>query len=76
MALTPAKFIREHVLDMSQKELAVELNVSQPRISKLESFRTGGKVPKKHRSKFKELAEKVGKKIPDSWFSKVPIRGA
>lgn len=56
MALTPAMFIRVHVLDMSQKSLAAELDVTQPRVSKWES--TPGQIPKKHHDTVKKLAAK------------------
>lgn len=73
MALTPAMFIRVHVLDMSQKSLAAELDVTQPRVSKWES--TPGQIPKKHHDTVKKLAAKKKRRLPDSYFTRVPIEG-
>lgn len=72
MALSPATFVRLYFLEMSQKTLAYELRVTQPRISQWE--RRPGTIPEKYREKVKALAlSKKKRRIPDSHFTKVPI---
>lgn len=76
MALTPLRFIREHILDMTQTELAAELKVSQERISNVER-NPKSVVPQSYRAKLNQLAKKAGKAIEEKWFDAVPLpRGA
>lgn len=68
--LTPALFIRLHVLNLSQKEVAWYLGVSQRCISLYEST---GQIPEAHKPKYRTLAMRRGRRIPDEWFNVVPV---
>lgn len=70
--LTPARYLREHVLEMSQTELARALKISQPGVAKIEA--KNGKFPERHRDTIRELAKAKGKTIPDIDFEKVPLK--
>lgn len=75
--LTPASYLREHVLDMSQTELAARLGCSQPNISIWERKTNkpkSGIVPPQWREKFKEVAAELGKTIPDEDFESLPFK--
>lgn len=71
--LTPARYIREHILDMPQTDLARELGISQARLSKIESKKIGV-IPEHHRAKVRELAQAKGVEIPDADFEKLPLK--
>ena len=72
--LSPAKFIRMYVLDLSQDELAEALGVSQSMVAKME--RADQKVPAVHRKKFHALSKKKGRELQDDWFDVVPVSRA
>jgi hypothetical protein len=68
--LTPALFIRLHVLHCTAKEVARALHISQQKVSEIE---TRESVPETKRSKYRRLAEQQGKHIPKGWFDQVPL---
>jgi predicted XRE-type DNA-binding protein len=69
MAISAARFIREHILEMSQTELAQKLNVSQPAVAKYDR----GTFPKHHRQKIRTLAKRKGREIREEWFDQAPL---
>ena len=70
VGITPGRFIRSAVLRMSQAELAEELNVSQPMVSKLERLDA---VPTLYRERLLAIAKKRKAVIEDAWFDRVPV---
>lgn len=74
IGISPARFIRMYILEMSQTKLAKCLDVSQPTVSKMEKI--GASVPEHHRSVMRELARKQGREIEDGWFEQVPVTRA
>lgn len=67
--ITPALFIRQHILGMSTRELADALGVSQSRIS---MYDLTGTLPARHHKKIHRLAAERKVKVKASWFQKVP----
>jgi predicted transcriptional regulator len=70
--ITPARYIREQILRMTQTELATERGVSQPMISKWE--KDGSCIPEEHRQAIKDLAAERGAVVEDIDFEKLPLR--
>ena len=70
MAISAARFIREHVLEMSQTELAEALGVTQPAVAKYEK---GGTIPVHHRPEVRSLAKKRHRRLEESWFESAPL---
>lgn len=70
--ITPARYIREQYLRMSQTRLAAELGISQPMVSKWE--KEGGKIPECHVDHIKALAKERGHTLEDQDFIKLPMR--
>lgn len=68
--ITPAEFIRRHILEMTQSELATALKMSQANVC---YFEARGKVPEIHRGKMRRLAEAKGRRIEDPWFDELPV---
>lgn len=68
--ITPAQYLRENVLQLSQAQLGKELGISQAMVSKLE--KPGAKMAIHHRDKYKELAAARGLAIEDTDFDKIP----
>lgn len=68
--ITPAQFIRQHVLRMSVGEFAVALGVDQSAVSRYESVT--GKIPKHHHFTVQKLAKKRRTVIAKGWFDAVP----
>lgn len=68
--LTPARYIRMVVLDMSQKDLAQAMEVSQPMVAKIERSTA---VSDHHRDKYRTIAAMKGREIDEAWFTKVPL---
>jgi predicted transcriptional regulator len=70
MAITAARFIREHVLELSQTDLAQKLGVSQPAVAK---YDRSGVFPPHHRKKIRALARQKKKDLPEEWFTTPPF---
>lgn len=68
--LTPALFIRLHVLHCSAKELANLLGSDRKRVSKWETI---GVIPVRHRDRYRQLAAEKGRVIPEEWFETAPL---
>ncbi len=72
MAITPAQFLRIHVLGGSQTKLAGKLGISQERISVIESGH--GIYDERCRVIIRALAKAKGRKLLESWFDHVPLK--
>lgn len=67
--ITPAQYIRQHVLRMSMTEFAKALGIAQPTASEYERV---GRFPEAHHRAIMLLARKRGKRILMDWFKAVP----
>lgn len=68
--ITPAQFIRQHVLRMTVTDFAEALRVAPSIVSRYES--AAGVIPDKHHGRVHQLAKKKGVQIRPRWFSEVP----
>lgn len=69
--ITPALYLRRHILRVSQADVAAALGITQPMVSKLERMDS---VPVSYRDGFNALAKHVGVKIKRAWFTQVPMK--
>ena len=65
--ITPAQFIRQHVLRMSLTELARRLNRALGVVARYETF------PEVHRDAIVKMAREKGAHIVAAWFERVPL---
>lgn len=67
--ITPALFIRQHVLAMTNGEFAAALNVNKAVVSRYEIT---GIIPVHHHAVIRKLAAARKVKIRPEWFQAVP----
>ena len=65
--ITPAQFIRQHLLRMSAKDLAPLLGVAESIVSRYRKF------PEHHRAKINELCRAHDINVVPSWHDRVPF---
>lgn len=68
--ITPALFIRQHILGMTSVEFAKALGVSVVSVSRYDA---SGEIPDYHLDTVHKLAKKRGIVIKPSWFQAVPF---
>ena len=68
--ITPALFIRQHILGMTTREFAAALKVSAVSVSR---YDLSGEIPDVHRKTVHKLAKERGVKVKASWFQAVPF---
>ena len=67
--ITPALFIRQHILGMGTTEFAEALGVTMGMVSR---YDLTGAIPEKHHGKVKKLAAARKVRIRSEWFRAVP----
>lgn len=67
--MNAARYIREHVLALSQSELAKRLGVSQPTIWRWEQ---AGMFPSEYQQAIREMGMQARPDWSDSWFFEPP----
>lgn len=65
--ITPAQFIRQHILRMQTADVASAINVSAGIVSRYTTF------PKHHRKTLDKLARERKTKILPEWYERVPF---
>ena len=68
--ITPALFIRQHVLRMTVGEFAKALDVDKSQASRYDER---GQIPGHHRDTVRRLARARGVSLPAVWFEQVPF---
>ena len=68
--ITPAQFIRQHVLRMTIGQFAAALKVSQPTATYYEEQ---GRIPEIHRMVVRNIARRRGARLKLEWFDRVPF---
>ena len=65
--ITPAQFVRQHILVMSPTALAAELGVATSIVSRYV------KIPEHHHKKVQQLARQRKRHVEPAWFDAVPF---